>query len=57
MHTPTGLYVYGGYGEQTIDSPLPAGPDDTSTTWFFQPGIEKKWHPTRQDDHLRRVSP
>ena len=44
MHSPTGLYLYGGYGQQTIDS-LPAGLDDTSTTYFLQPGIERKWHP------------
>jgi predicted porin len=43
MHSPTGLYLYGGYGEQTIES-LPAVFDDTSTTWFLQPGIERKWH-------------
>ncbi len=44
MHKPTGLYLYGGYGQMQIDS-LPAGLDDSSTTWFLQPGIEKKWHP------------
>ncbi len=44
MHSPTGLYLYGGYGEQTIDS-LPSVFDDTSTTYFLQPGIERKWHP------------
>lgn len=44
MHAPTGLYLYGGYGEQTIDS-LSPGLDDTSTTYFLQPGIERKWHP------------
>jgi predicted porin len=43
MHQPTGLYLYGGYGQQTIDS-LPAGFDDTSTSYFLQPGIERKWH-------------
>jgi hypothetical protein len=43
MHSPTGIYLYGGYGEQTIES-LPAVFDDTSTTWFLQPGIERKWH-------------
>ncbi len=43
MHTPTGLYLYAGYGEQKIDS-LPGVADDTSTTWFLQPGIERKWH-------------
>ncbi len=46
MHAPTGLYVFGGYGWQQIDNPtLAAGADDTSTTWFIQPGIEKKWLP------------
>jgi hypothetical protein len=49
MHNPTGLYVYGGFGWQRIDS-LPASiggvvPDKTSTMWFIQPGIERKWHP------------
>jgi predicted porin len=43
MHGPTGLYLYGGYGEQKIES-LPGGYDDTSTTYFLQPGIERKWH-------------
>ena len=44
MHAPTGLYLYAGYGQQKIES-LPAGADETSTTWFLQPGIERKWHP------------
>jgi len=44
MHAPTGLYLYAGYGEQKIES-LPGSLDDTSTTWFIQPGIERKWHP------------
>ncbi|MGH9808559.1 MAG: porin, partial [Terriglobia bacterium] len=44
MHKPSGLYVYGGYGWQKIDTPLFTG-DDTSTTWVIQPGIEKKWMP------------
>ncbi|MFA5900038.1 MAG: porin, partial [Hyphomicrobium sp.] len=43
MHAPTGIYVYGGYGEQTIDS-VASGLDD-STTWFVQSGVEKKWNP------------
>ena len=43
MHAPTGLYVYAGYGEQTIES-MPGALDDTSTTWFVQSGIERKWH-------------
>ena len=44
MHKPTGLYVFGGYGWQQINS-LGAGVDDTSETWLIQPGIEKKWMP------------
>jgi predicted porin len=44
QHKPSGLYLYGGYGRQQIDSLLP-GFDDTSTTWLLQPGIEKKWMP------------
>ena len=43
-HTPTGLYVYGGYAENQVDfKPLQAG-DDTSTTWYIQAGIEQKWN-------------
>ena len=49
LHNPTGLYVFGGFGWQRINS-LPASiggvvPDKTSTTWVIQPGIERKWHP------------
>ncbi len=44
MHKPTGLYAYGGYGWQQIDTPTFAG-DDTSSTWFIQGGIEHQWHP------------
>jgi predicted outer membrane repeat protein len=44
MHKPTGLYLYGGYGQQKIDTPSFVL-DDTSTTWFLQPGIEQKWLP------------
>jgi hypothetical protein len=52
MHAPTGLYVYGGYGEQdnkAVDGVTPAGAaltaDGTSTVWFVQAGIEQKWLP------------
>jgi predicted porin len=47
MHVPTGLYVYGGYG-QTIDHDvqnLNPTADDTSDMWFVQGGIEKKFIP------------
>jgi len=43
-HDATGLYVYGGWGKQVIDTPgLAATFDRDSTTWFIQPGIEQKW--------------
>jgi predicted porin len=46
MHAPTGLYVYGGYGEQTLDlEPADAGLDDSTSTWFVQAGIERKFFP------------
>ncbi len=46
MHKPTGLYVYGGWGKQTIDNAtIPVTADKDSTTWFIQPGIEHKWLP------------
>jgi porin-like protein len=44
LHKPTGLYVYTGWGSRMIDNAFfAAGLDDTSTTWFVQPGIEHKW--------------
>jgi len=47
QHAPTGLYVFGGYGWQQIDS-LGVGLDGTSETWLIQPGIEAKWLPIGQ---------
>ena len=47
QHSPTGLYVYGGWGGQSVDTAhaFPAGtaflPD--SSFWIIQPGIEHKW--------------
>jgi predicted porin len=45
MHKPTGLYVYGGYGEQQDDSEKAIQPlaDNTDTTWFVQAGLERKF--------------
>jgi predicted porin len=50
MHKPTGLYVYGGYGEQEDDNEdglIQGGSllaaDGTDTVWFVQAGIEKKF--------------
>jgi hypothetical protein len=49
QHTPTGLFVFAGYGDQNdgsnnakIDAALV---DKDSRTWFVQGGIEKKWFP------------
>ncbi len=44
FHVPTGLYVYGGFGETQI-SFFPGNPglDDDGTTWFVQAGIERKF--------------
>jgi predicted porin len=47
MHAPTGLYVYGGYG-QTNDHDVHAidpGAQDTSSMWYIQGGIEQRWIP------------
>ena len=43
QHKPTGLYVYGGYGENHIDLKPAQIADQTSTSWYIQGGIEKKW--------------
>jgi predicted porin len=44
MHTPTGLFLYGAYGDNKIDlKPVDAGQDDNSDMWFIQAGIERKW--------------
>jgi len=48
-HKPTGLFVFGGWGKQTIDTGNAATKlnliEPDSTTWFIQPGIEHKWLP------------
>lgn len=44
MHTPTGLYVYGGYAQNEIDlKAADTGKDDKGRTWYIQGGIEHKW--------------
>jgi hypothetical protein len=47
LHKPTGLFVYGGWGWQTIDTGNAIAKsqllEPDSTTWFIQPGIEHKW--------------
>ncbi len=44
QHKPTGVYVYGGFGEQNDDN-VAANAEDTNTTWFIQGGIEQKFIP------------
>ena len=45
MHEPTGLYVYGGYGEQNDEAAKAVRPPPTTRapTWFVQAGIERKF--------------
>ncbi len=47
QHTPTGLFLYSGSGDQNDGSNDPvvasAIVDKDSRTWFLQGGIEKKW--------------
>ena len=45
QHTPTGLYIYAAYGEQSDDAEENVNPlaDGTDKMFFVQPGIEKKW--------------
>ena len=49
MHVPTGLYAYGGYGEQRDNNrQAPSGftnIDKSDTMYFVQAGIEKKFMP------------
>jgi len=45
-HKPTGLFVYGGWGKQIVDTNGTAEAtlfQSDSSTWFIQPGIEQKW--------------
>ncbi len=48
-HTPTGLYVYGGYGEQTDENASRVtghtDAEEDNATWFVQAGIERKLFP------------
>ena len=44
-HTPTGLYVYGGYAENHIDlKAAQIGKDNDSSVWYIQGGVEQKWN-------------
>ena len=48
MHNPTGLFVYGGWGQitTTTDHVFPTGTVflSTSNMFFLSPGIERKWN-------------
>jgi predicted porin len=43
QHVPTGIYVYGGYGSTSIDLKAGAVGEDTSTAWYLQGGVERKF--------------
>ncbi|MBA2127792.1 porin [Hyphomicrobium methylovorum] len=47
MHVPTGLFVYGGYGENSDDAEAAFNPTAQSKDkmWFIQAGIQQKWTP------------
>ncbi|MGO4683429.1 porin [Hyphomicrobium sp. 2TAF46] len=48
MHVPTGLYVYGGYGQNKDNRVADlgaSGTEATSSMYFIQGGIEQKWIP------------
>jgi predicted porin len=48
MHTPTGLFVYGAYGQKEDNRDQLAGlptVDDEDQLYYVQAGIEKKWNP------------
>ncbi len=46
-HDPTGLFVFGGWGRQSVrtDHVFPPGTvfEPDSTTWFVRPGVQKQW--------------
>ncbi|MFM1816272.1 MAG: hypothetical protein RLZ98_2967 [Pseudomonadota bacterium] len=43
MHTPTGLFVSGGYGQQKDNLRPAAAVSDTDSFWVVSAGIEQKW--------------
>ena len=67
LHEPTGLFVYGAWGEQKDDAEDKqfANADGTDTLWYVQAGIERKFFPIgkstifgeyRQDDRGSNVA-
>jgi predicted porin len=45
QHKPTGLFVFGGYGRQRVETDVVPIVEPDSSVWFIQPGIEQKWLP------------
>ena len=46
MHVPTGIYVYGAYGQEQDDNKdavFGVNVKDTNTQWYIQAGIEQNW--------------
>ena len=43
-HSPTGLYLYGGYAHNNLDLKPAQVADDNADTWYLQGGIERKWN-------------
>ncbi len=60
MHDPTGLFVFGGWGRQSVhtDHVFPPGTvlEPDSTTWFVRPGVQKQWFDARSNGDLRLLS-
>ena len=58
MHVPTGLYVYGGFGQNHDSTEEDFNPlaDANDKMWFIQAGIEQRFISAWNDDHLRRLS-
>ena len=50
MHTPTGLYLTGQYGENEDDVS-----GETDSNWFVTAGIKQKFFAIGADEHLRKV--
>jgi hypothetical protein len=45
QHTATGLFVAGSYGEQTDDTIVAVGEEDTTDGWSVIAGVGQKWSP------------
>ncbi len=43
QHVPTGLFLYGAYGDFEQEGPL-ANDDGDGQTWYAKAGIRQRWH-------------